>query len=108
VLESIWLVAVIPSSISGRLEGRGVGLIKIQHCVSFAVQKPDDFRLVTDFRDKVKRPGSVKLHRAGAFDTSGIRDVEDGESGALTLFDIEKRAAIVGVVEEHRLAGLPR
>src|SRR4029077_8284103 len=91
-----------------RLERRGVGPTQIQHRVSLTFPKPDDFRSVTKGSDKINLSRSVELYRAGASDTSGIRDVEDGKSGALTLFDIEKRAAVVGLVEEHRLTGLTR
>jgi hypothetical protein len=37
-----------------------------------------------------------------------IAHVKDGQSGTIVLFDIKNRSAIIGVVEKHCIAGLPR
>ena len=37
-----------------------------------------------------------------------IGDIQDCDAGTLTLFDIEKRAAVSGIVKQHGLPGVPR
>src|SRR3984957_412262 len=81
---------------------------QIQYRFVVAVPVADKFCLISQRRNKVKRPRCVKSHRALPYDVDWIGHIEGRKPGTVILFDIEKCPAVNRVVEEHRFTSLPR
>lgn len=68
----------------------------------------DKYCSISQIGNEIKRIRSVKLHRSLALDMVWFSHVQDSQPSTLVTFDIKKRSAIVRIVQEHRLTGLPR
>src|SRR5258708_4824990 len=91
-----------------RLKDRSLGLMQIQHRVSLVLPEPDQFCPGSKTGNKIKWSGSVNFYRALTFDMSRVSDIKDGQPRTLVLLNIKKGCAIYRLVQEHRVAALPR